>query len=240
MIQSRGTSIFSSRGIIVIAIIVGLAAGYGLGYAQLQPRVEDLRANLAKTEDRLSVTQANLDKTQMLLSATKTNLTRSETELKNTLQSLQSTKEELSTTQANLKSTTDQLNRLTSTLNQVKKIVTNMDADRLLLIELRTEPPDTRVGARASWTNVKRLAVNADPALGPSVDKILAQIDAYFNWLDAMPSLNATSDKILKWLIDDYYDVYFAYRYDEAIAIFKDEVTRMVITHIDMANDLIS
>lgn len=248
MKKLRGTGkVFSIRVIVVIVIAIGVAAGYCLGYAQLQPQVEDLRASLAKTEESLSVTQANLDKTQMLLLATKANLTKIEAELRDSLQKLQATKEdlstaqkELSTTQANLRLTTDQVKSLNGTLTQVKKIVSKLDNDRLLLIELRKDLPETRAEAKEYWSNVKRLAVNADPALGPSVDKIIVQIDAYFDWIDAMPGGDATSEEILIWLLDEYYYVYSAYRYSDAIEAFQEGALLVVVTHIDMAVELIS
>ena len=231
---------FSTRVIVVIVITIGVAAGYCLGYAQLQPQVEDLRTSLAKTEESLSVTQANLDKTQILLLATKANLTKNEAELKETLQKLQSTKEELSTTQANLKSTSDQVKSLNGTLTQVKRMVSKLDNDRLLLIELRKDLPETRAEAKDYWSNVKRLAVKSDPALGPSVDKIIVQIDAYFDWIEAMPGGDATSEEILIWLIDEYYYLYAAYRYSDAIEAFQKEAHLVVVTHIDIAVELIS
>jgi len=255
MMKLRGTGkVFSIGVIVVIAIIAGLAVGYGLGYAHLQPQVNDLKASLAKTEESLAVTQANLDKTQMLLLATKTNLTKSEAELKEALQKLQSTmgelsttqanlkstKEELSTTQANLKFTSDQVKSLNGTLTQVKRIVSKLDNDRLLLIELRKDLPETRAEAKDYWSNVKRLAVKSDPALGPSVDKIIVQIDAYFDWIEAMPGGDATSEEILIWLIDEYFYVYAAYRYSDAIEAFQKEALLVVVTHIDIAVELIS
>jgi len=181
-----------------------------------------------------------LDKTQGLLLATKANLTITEAELGHTLQELQSTEGELSTTQANLESTTDQLKRLDLTLTQVKQILPKLENDRLLLIELRRNLPETRMEARGYWNFVKQLAVSADPTLGPDVDRIIALIDPYFDWLETMPGEDATDAEIFDWAFYDYFYVHEAYLYSEAIDFFKDAVLHMVIDHIDVALELIS
>jgi len=59
-----------------------------------------------------------------------------------------------------------------------------VESDRFLLIELRKDLPGTRRGALLHWENLKRLAIDVDPALGPKADRVLRLLPTYFDWYE--------------------------------------------------------
>ena len=63
--------------------------------------------------------------------------------------------------------------------------LSGMDADRLLLYELRKEPPNDRKEAEAYLKRLKELASLADPVrLVPKANRVLEQAPLYYDWLE--------------------------------------------------------
>ena len=119
--------------------------------------------------------------------------------------------------------------------SSAKKAMLRLDDDRKLLVYMRMELPDERQEAIDYWNTVKNLSIRSDPSLGPSVDAIIANIDAYFNWYDARPT-DATQEEWLMWILEYSRE---AYRYDLAIRNFRREAFLVIIVHIDTAVDLL-
>lgn len=234
-------------------LVVGLAAGFGGGYVYLQPQIDQLRADLAATEQEKSTAQTQVqqlttekedltaEKTslQRTLSSTEASLESALEDLSSKVDELERTLEELQSTEADLDSARNQIRDLNGTVTQVKKIMAKLDYDRLLLIELRKDLPETREATRTYWDNVKSIAVESDPSLGPSVDKVIVLMGNYFDWLDRMPLENATMEEWWAWLIDDWF-MSGAADYIDAIDAFANEALLVVINHIGTAVELVS
>lgn len=73
---------------------------------------------------------------------------------------------------------------LSAHVTDLKDAITPLADDRLLLVELRKDTPDTLEEAEEYWERVKELAVAADPTLGTKVDRVITFLPTYFEWVD--------------------------------------------------------
>jgi len=190
--RTRSPAVF-----VLVAAIIGIAVGFGVGYAYYQPKLAELERNKSSLE-------ANLEKT---------------------LQDLESARERIGDLSKDVEVSKERMNSISAAMAK-------LDNDRMLLIELRKDLPETREDALSFWKNVKSIAVKSDPALGPSVDKIINWIDAYFDWADRAPPEDATDAQLGAWLLDLYRSG--AMNYGAAIDDFENEAMLTVTTHIDL------
>ena len=86
---------------------------------------------------------------------------------------------------AELEEKAAEISTLQDRLSLYESALEPVDPDRLLLIELRKDPPGDREAAREYWENVKELAVQSDPSLGPKADRVLRLIPTYFDYIEA-------------------------------------------------------
>jgi hypothetical protein len=70
----------------------------------------------------------------------------------------------------------------TADAETLAKIGDRLAADRLLLVELRKETPQTRAEAIAVWENIRGLAARSDPNLVPKVERVSRTISVYYAW----------------------------------------------------------
>ena len=73
---------------------------------------------------------------------------------------------------------------LTAQILELQDAILPLGDDRLLLVELRKDTPDTLEDATAYWETVKELAVAADPTLGAKVDRVIDFLPTYFEWFE--------------------------------------------------------
>ena len=66
----------------------------------------------------------------------------------------------------------------------VERFAAQIEADRLLLVEMRKELPSDRGEAFAYWNNVKALAAVADDALVGKANNVITALPAYFDFLE--------------------------------------------------------
>ena len=110
-----------------------------------------------------------------------------------------------------------------------------MEKHRLLLVEMRKDPPLVREDAIEHWIKIKTVASRANPSLSSPADKIMITIDNYFDWKDRNPSASGTSGELAYW-IDDY-ELSGASGYDKAILNFTEEALLAVISHMDSISE---
>ena len=78
----------------------------------------------------------------------------------------------------------DSLAALEARVTALQEEVAPLEAHRLLLVEVRKTTPDTRKAAMEYWQEMKRLAVQVDPSLGPKADRVIRLIPVYFDWIE--------------------------------------------------------
>ena len=103
-------------------------------------------------------------------------------EAESQLAELQARIDELAAEITRLRSERD---RLARTLEGVSELYVPLEADRLLLLELRKELPDGRAEAEAQLNRMRRLALSADPVrLGPIANRVMETAPDYLDWRD--------------------------------------------------------
>ena len=122
-------------------------------------------------------------------------------------------------------------------LEFIERSVQNLENDRRLLLALREDAPAGREENRAYWQNIRNLSFQSDQSLAPVTDRVLANLDTYYDWLDVQPALTfsgeelTTAQEIVLWLLDQPVD------YNAAIADYQNEVYLIMIIHIREATN---
>ena len=89
----------------------------------------------------------------------------------------------------------------------VERFAAQIEADRLLLVEMRKELPVDRSEAVAYWNNVKGLAAISDTSLVGKANIVITALPAYFNYLET--DFTTQQDAILTFQLtgaSDYED----------------------------------
>jgi len=113
----------------------------------------------------------------------------------------------------------------------IRDMSNTIERHRLLLVEIRKDPPETREETVAYWNNIRGIASRANPALSSPVEKVMLKIDNYFDWSDRSPNTTRSSDDYVAWLAD--YTTSGAIAYEAASATFTKDALLAVITHLD-------
>ena len=103
--------------------------------------------------------------------------------------------------------------------------------DRLLLVELRKDTPDTLEDAEAYWERVKELAVAADPTLGAKVDRVIDFLPTYFEWFEG--DYNDTCESLQAFFDSG------AVEFGTLSGDLQSDVFLLLINRIDAATGLI-
>ena len=251
--------IFSSRGKVITAALIGILVGFGSCYLYYKPQVENLNMRLSNTLEDLSTAEEKITQLQSELTSVQAEKSRLEELASSLNSSLTETIQKLSDKENELKKALEDLNTMKSRLtamnetiaqkeekiamlnakistledriDKIEEAISKLETDRTLLIYLRMELPETREAALEYWQRVKDISTRSDPRLGPLVDEIVPYIDAYYDWRAKMPGPDATKDEIADWL----YELYFspAINYLRAIDRFTREAYLVIITHIE-------
>lgn len=115
----------------------------------------------------------------------------------------------------------------------VERFAEQIEADRLLLVEMRKELPDERREAFAFWNNVKDLAAVSDPSLVAKANNVITALPAYFNFLetnfdnqqDAVLTFQLTGASDYETASDEFWRS-FALSLIDRLTIVSDNVER--------------
>jgi hypothetical protein len=112
----------------------------------------------------------------------------------------------------------------------VRSFLASMDADRLLLFEVRKDLPSKRSDAEAYLKHLKELAALSDAArLVPKVNRMIEQAPTYFDWLEKNIQ-NQTENQ-------NEYVVGGARGFLVAFQDFQNEVMLIVINRLEIAGN---
>lgn len=193
---------------LLLTHLVAVAAGLGVAYGVFEPQtskaeaqaqeldeeIASLRNQIADSDlqftalmgessERLqaqSTLQTDLDAIARELEQQRNAAERVQTELENVRDGVA----EKDTNIAQLTEDVDSLSALQDRVTALKEEVAPLEAHRLLLVEIRKSTPDARNAATEYWQDVKRLAVQVDPSLGPKADRVIRLIPVYFDWIE--------------------------------------------------------
>jgi hypothetical protein len=114
----------------------------------------------------------------------------------------------------------------------VQTFLASMDADRLLLFEVRKDLPDKRADATVYLARLKDLAGKSDAArLIPKVNRLIEQAPIYYDWLEK--NIQNQQDN------QNEYAVGGARGFLVAFQDFQAEVMLVVINRLEMAGNAI-
>ena len=170
----------------------------------------DLRTRLADAQAAASEAQAALDRTETELASSK-----------EAVAGLETRNEELAASVEKLQGSVDGLGDAGDALEQ----------HRLLMVELRKDPPDTRDGAFDYWNTMKDRAVQANPALSSPVDRVILKIDNFYDWAERSPDAAPTSEEYVAWLAERVTSGAAAYQ--ESADVFFKEALLSAITQME-------
>ena len=122
-------------------------------------------------------------------------------------------------------------------LETLEEMYDSLDRHRLLLLELRRETPADRDDSLAYWSNLHRVAVDANPALSSEAEKVLVRIDNYYIWKDGGPDPSDSVDEYLDWR--EAYAPSGAEAYEEATLVFNRQALLSVVNRIDTVLSLL-
>lgn len=108
-----------------------------------------------------------------------------------------------------------------------------LDADRLLLSEIRKIVPESRVEAESYLDRLKVLAEKSDPLrLAPLADRLLDQAPIYFDWLDR--EFENQDEQVMEYYVGG------ARGFSFALENFKTAVMFTIMNRLDVASRVIS
>jgi len=238
--------------IVVVALFAGVAFtavyySYVLGEVESrsQAAMAELRAENLRLQNLLAEANSQSSRLQADLRSLQTSIEEARREAQQLRARLETLDRQVSELGSQLSTTRGELDSLKNKVEQVKKVVELLENDRVLISWIRSGPPGEREGARDYWNETRALALRSDPNLALTVDKILASLDLYFDWLDKFPPLTGTSrEEIVRWC-PLYIDWLLTAppgvnEYQDAINQFREEAMLVFIAHIDSLSNLLS
>ncbi len=172
----------------IVAALAALGAGIAIGFVMRQSSIDSLEQANATQIDQLSEAESDLASSSRRVQ-----------DLAKTTQSLKDSIAALETDRRNLDSRFEALDRdLEDAQNEVRRLEDlerrqaavldlgllkdQLDADRLLLVEMRREVPNTKDEAEHLWGNIRDLAQRSENSLGSKVDDVTRALPTYYNW----------------------------------------------------------
>jgi chemotaxis protein histidine kinase CheA len=238
--------------IAVVALFAGVAVTavyytFVLGEAESRSQavIAELRSENLRLQNLLSEANNQGSRLQADLRSLQTAVEEARREAQQLRAELEKLDRQASELRSQLSTARGELDSLKSKVEQVQKVLGLLENDRVLISWIRTDPPGEREAARDYWNETRALALKSDPNLALTVDKILASLDLYFDWLEKAPSLNATSrQEIVKWC-----PLYIDWllnappgvdEYSKAVNQFRQEAMLVFIAHIDSLSNILT
>ncbi len=215
----------------IVLLILGLIVGFGAEYALTQPTVQQQSDTIKQLQNSVATQSSRINQLNSDKASLQTQLNETSAKLSSANQQLSAEEALLTQALGNLKNNQSQIAKLQAKLSLVGNATQKLNSDRILLGDLRKTVPPAKADAVQFWQGVKTRATNVDPTLGPSVDKILNSIDAYYtNFL--YPLANATTyDQVGHILLDATTNGSLAY--ENNISAFQQDALLVVATNID-------
>jgi ABC-type transporter Mla subunit MlaD len=238
--------------IVVVALFAGVAVTavyytFVLGEAESRSQavIAELRSENLRLQNLLSEANNQGSRLQADLRSLQTAVEEARREAQQLRAELEKLDRQASELRSQLSTARGELDSLKSKVEQVQKVLGLLENDRVLISWIRTDPPGEREAARDYWNETRALALRSDPNLALTVDKILASLDLYFDWLDSFPPLTGTSrQEIVAWC-PLYIDWVLKAppgvdEYSNAVNQFRQEAMLVFIAHIDSLSNILT
>lgn len=187
---------------------VALGIGLGIGYLAFEPRSTEAASGLDASRERVMRLEASIAEKDARYREVLDQVAGFKAEIAQANADNEALRDEMDRQGGTLAAAQDMARGVQSDLSSAESRVTALEGrlvgqselaeqiadfetaiepladDRLLLVELRKDTPDTLEEAAAYWETVKELAVAADPALGAKVDRVIQFLPTYFDWFE--------------------------------------------------------
>lgn len=219
-------------------VVAGFVAGYAASYLYTQPTLEvmgaeinDLRERLGQAEKKLLEAVNEQERLESLLSEAEARLSDAQREIAEKQAEVNSLSDRL---EREIAEGREAVSRLDAKLSKVREMSERMQKAAALLTQLRSLDQISREREEALnfWSDIKTLATEFDPALTPSVDRIINNIDGwvqYNEWLGRAPGPDAPVEEVVRWLFEFPES---ANSYFDAVNQLVDEVHTTVASRI--------
>jgi chromosome segregation ATPase len=238
---------------LVVVAMVSILAGAGIGFLfalssllpqniQLKTKLELIQSDKLRLERELNDTKSNIANLNLKIEELQGKVkelisenSRLSTDSKAAKQNIESLAKELEDKKMEIQLRLKEIsklnqtnNELRKTIDKIKKIVKILEIDRKILIEMRKDVPNNRSEAKVYWENLKNVVIKTDLSLGDQIEKILARIDAYYDWLDEFPKPPSSLADYAYWYffppqqVIEYFDEVSEFRKRVMLAIVDD------------------
>ena len=216
--------------IVAVAVGAGIGGGIGIGYAVRGPSLDALKTTNRLQEEKLAeaATQLELRQTRIdELAEDHLGLEKRLGDLRQQTDRLQAQVDEKIEDIGALQEQVKDLESRPPVLDVegLDQLRAQLEADRLLLVELRKDDPETREDAQRLWAGIKRIAVQSDPALASKADEVTRGIPAYYDWVER--DFVSTREAQISALLTG------AFEYIDSVDAFWDAFLAVVINRID-------
>lgn len=200
-----------------VGIILAIAIAFGAGYLLRPSNSAELDAAAKAMADQAAATKAQVATLEEEIESLDTKLA-----------ALQQNESQVAQLQGQVATLSKQLaDARGGSTAQLSTLADGLATDRLLLVELRKDPPQDRTEARAYWTRVKDLAVKSNTTLGPWAEKVINAMPAYFTWRERRYA--SADEQAITYVLTG------AAGYDIATKEFWNNFLKVAIDRIDAA-----
>ncbi len=218
--------------LVVFAVVVGAIAGYVVGLSEGSRPVSSLSEENRRLSDELASlarSVADLRSERDEVSKRYEALRESISELERSVNSLTQENSELRNSFSDLKGRVERARAVIQKLEKAVPVYNQIAGrDRILSILLR----DLQIRRFENltlfkqqlvsyWEGIKSSVAEYDPALTPSVDRVINSIDGvidYINWLLQAPGEGASAEEVIRWI----------QRYPQSFDAYQNNVLRFL------------
>jgi len=235
--------------ILAIAVIISVILGFATGYITLQviqqAQIDSLQAELKNRDNMIDSLNIQITDLRNELNRISSDLSSEKSEAASLRQTLNDYRERIADLEnrvtalsASLEESKSQTSASLSKLNQARSILELLQNDRILLSWINRDLPGTREGDREFWNETRAIASKSAPYLAFTVDRILENLDIYYDWQERFPNpAGNTRDDFIRWC-PLFIDWLFtqppgADQYNQYINQLREEIILVVISHID-------
>ena len=215
----------------LIALLLLLVAGSGIGIAARQPSVNTLQTRMEAAESSALKAQADAAAKKAQLDQLTADQTKIKTTIDGTNAQLDSLRADAIAKASQLEGLQRQLAQLSDQLNRqpappdLGDLAAKLKADRILLVEQRKDTPEDKDEAQRLWSNIRSVSAQSDAALPQKVDQITRSLPVYYAW--RAKNFSNSQEAQLSYVLTG------AAAYQTAIDTFWNAVNLVVIDRLD-------
>lgn len=172
----------------LVTALAALGVGIAIGFALRQSTVNSLEQTTALQAGQLTQAESNLAASSLRIDG----LTTTTQSLETSVVALEADKEHLDSriqrldldlegAQNEIRGFED-LERRQASLPDLEALTDELEADRLLLVEMRRALPNNQEEAEQIWGTIRNLAQRSQSSLGSEVDNVTRALPTYYRW----------------------------------------------------------